>query len=172
MGSASATVIGIMIASIFVFVIVTGWLLAEFKGMKEEIREKLGINNETIKLQLQAYERLTLFAERSGLQSLVSRINDLNLPIPVLQEMLTASIRSEYEYNLSQQVYVPSDIWKAITQLKDQNIYIINQIAALMPASASGSDFCKGILEYASNENAELNQFVLKAIREQSKKLL
>lgn len=172
MGSASATVIGVIIACIFVFVIVAGWLLAEFKGMKEEIREKLGINNETIKMQLHAYERLTLFAERAGLKSLVSRVTDFGLPISVLQETLIASIQSEYEYNLSQQVYVHAEIWKAITQLKDQNIYIIHQIAAMMPTSASGLDFCKGILEYASNENAELNQFVLRAIREESKKLL
>ena len=33
------------------FFIAIAWLLAEFRGMKDEIRERLGINNETIKVK-------------------------------------------------------------------------------------------------------------------------
>mgnify|MGYP001792170892 CR=1 FL=1 len=50
------------------------WLLTEFSGMKTAIKERTGINNETIKLCLQAYERLTLLAERISLNNLISRL--------------------------------------------------------------------------------------------------
>ncbi|TSA43131.1 MAG: hypothetical protein D4R55_01385, partial [Chitinophagaceae bacterium] len=63
----------IILGAIFMFFISIAWLLAEFKGMKDEMKERFGINNETLKLRLQAYERLTLFAERSSLKNLVSR---------------------------------------------------------------------------------------------------
>ena len=63
----------IQTAVFFVFFIAIAWLLAEFKGLKDEIRERTGINNEAMKLQLQAIERLTLFAERISLKSLVTR---------------------------------------------------------------------------------------------------
>ena len=63
----------IQIAFMFVFFIAIAWLLAEFKGMKDEMKERFGINNETLKLQLQAYERLTVFADRASLKNLISR---------------------------------------------------------------------------------------------------
>ena len=67
------TAADVQIGATFMFFIVIAWLLAEFNGMKEAIRERLGINNETIKLKLQAYERLTIYAERAALKNLVSR---------------------------------------------------------------------------------------------------
>ena len=48
----------IAIAIVFVFFIAIAWLLAEFKGMKDELKERLGINNDTLKFRIQAYERL------------------------------------------------------------------------------------------------------------------
>ncbi len=63
----------VQIAVIFLFFIAIAWLLAEFKGMKDELRERMGINNESMKLRLQAYERLSVFAERSSLKNLVAR---------------------------------------------------------------------------------------------------
>jgi hypothetical protein len=140
--------------------------------MKEEIRDRLGINNETIKLRLQAYERLTLFAERAGLQNLVTRIPYFDTPAGILQSQMTESIRSEYEYNLTQQVYVGKEVWKALNKLKEQNIYIINQIAATLPPDAPGIELSKRILEYSSNENAELNTIVIDALKFEAKKLL
>lgn len=159
-------------AVMFMLMVAIAWLLAEFHGMKEEIRNRLGINNETIKLRLQAYERITLFAERAGLQNLVSRMSSFNQNAASLQTQMTESIRSEYEYNLSQQIYIGAEVWKAVTKLKEQNIYVINHIAATLPADAPGIELSKRILEYCSNENAELNVFVIDALKKESKKLL
>jgi hypothetical protein len=159
-------------AVMFMLMVAIAWLLAEFHGMKEEIRNRLGINNETIKLRLQAYERLTLFCERAGLQNLVGRISSFNQNSASLQAVMTESIRSEYDYNLSQQIYVGKEVWKAITKLRDQNIFIINQVAATLPPDAPGIELSRRILEYCSNENAELNVFVIDALKIESKKLL
>ena len=80
-------------------------------------------------------------------------------------------MKTEYEYNVSQQIYVSEDVWKAIGNLKDQNIYIINQIAATIPSQSSSIELSKGILEYASNNNAELSSIVLNALQFEAKKL-
>ena len=93
------TAADIQIAGTFMFFIAIAWLLAEFKGMKDEMRERLGINNETIKLRLQAYERLTVYAERSGLKNLVSRLHIENLSARELQITVIQTLNSEYEYN-------------------------------------------------------------------------
>lgn len=89
-----------------------------------------------------------------------------------LHRDLVQNLNEEYDYNLTQQIYVSKEIWNAITKLRDQNIYIINQIAATLPGNASGMDLSKHILEYSLTDKAELNVIVLDAIQYEAKKLL
>ena len=156
---------------VVVFVII-GMLLLEFRAMKEKIKERLDINNEGLKLKLQALERLTLFTERAGLQNLVNRIESMQMSAPALQKILVETIKAEYDYNITQQIYVSPEVWAAVTRLKDQNIYIINQLAVHMPADASAIDLSKRIIEYSLNHNAELNTVVLEALQFEAKKVI
>ena len=144
------------ITVLIVLLVLAAWLLYEFRTMKDEVRKSADSKNEAMKLKLQAYERLTLFADRISLRNLVARTSYGGLSVVELQLTLLETIRTEYEYNVSQQIYVSADIWKAIGNLKDQNIYIINQIAANIPSQALGVELCKLLLEYTSQKNADL----------------
>jgi len=166
------TAADIQIAGTFMFFIAIAWLLAEFKGMKDEMRERLGINNETIKLRLQAYERLTVYAERSGLKNLVSRLHIENLSARELQITVIQTLNSEYEYNVSQQIYVSKELWQAINKMRDQNIFIINQIAATLSLNASSMELSRAILEYTANNNTEISKIVLEALQFEAQKIL
>src|SRR5205823_5936451 len=115
------TIVIILLGIVFLAMI---WIVTEFSSMKTAIKERTGINNETIKLRLQAYERLTLLGERIALQNLISRMPYAGLTARQMQQALVDAIKSEYEYNISQQVYVSADAWRAINNLKEQNIYI------------------------------------------------
>lgn len=128
----------------------------------------------TKQLQLQAYERLTLFVERVALPNLISRVgNQLGFTARDMQLLLTQNIKQEYEYNITQQIYVSADAWTSIKNLKDQNILIINQIAALLPAEASGIDLSKVILEYLMNDKkANMPELVSEVLAFEAKKLL
>jgi hypothetical protein len=161
----------IQIAIACVFFIAIAWLLAEFKGMKDELKERLGINNDTLKFRMQAYERLTLLADRISLKNLVTRTTYSNLNVVELQLVLLQTIRAEYDHNVSQQIYVSVEMWKAISNLKDQNIYIINQIAANMPNQAPAVELSKLILDYTANANADLGLIVLNALQFEAKQL-
>lgn len=172
MNLSEATVQNIILGALFMFFIAIAWLLAEFKGMKDEMRERFGLNNETLKLKLQAYERFTLFAERSSLKNLVSRTSSSGMTVVDLQLALLEALRTEYEYNVSQQVYISPEMWKAIGNLKDQNIFIINQLAATLPSEANAIELSKRILEYVASTNAELSTVVLSALQFEAKKLL
>ena len=172
MNLSSAMVQNIIFGAIFMFFIAIAWLLAEFKGMKDNIEERLGINNETIKLKLQALERFTLYAERSSLKNLVSRISAAGITVVDLQLALLEALRSEYEYNVTQQIYVDPKMWKAIGNLKDQNTFIINQLAATLPSDANGFELSKRILEYVASTDSELSATVLKALQFEAKRLL
>jgi len=148
------------------------WMLAEFMKMKEAIRERMGINNESLKLKLQAYERLTVFAQRAGLGNLVGRMPVAGESAANLHAAMITELKNEYEYNASQQIYVTPEIWNAVSKLKDQNIYIINKLAAGLLPEARAVDLSKYIIQYSLTQNAELNTIVLDAIQFEAKKLM
>ena len=162
----------VQIAALFVFFIMIAWLLAEFKGFKDELKERLGINNDVLKFRLQAYERLTLLADRISLKNIVSRTSSQDLSVLDLQLLLLQTIRTEYEYNVSQQIYVSPDMWKAIGNLKDQHIYIINQIAATLPSRAPAIELSKRVLEFSANNNIDLSSVVQEALQFEAKDIL
>ena len=162
----------IIFGAIFMFFIAIAWLLAEFKGMKDNISERMGINNEVIKLKLQALERFTLYAERSSLKNLISRTSAAGMTVVDLQLTLLDTLRTEYDYNVTQQIYIDPKMWKAIGNLKDQNTFIINQLAATLSSDANGIELSKRILEYTASTESELNTTVLNALQFEAKRLL
>ncbi len=129
-------------------------------------------NPESKKLQLLAYERLAVFAERAGLKNMISSAEAHGESAAIMHGVLIQNIKSEYDYNVSQQIYVSKEIWGAIVKLKDQNIYVINQLAAMLPAQANSLDLSKRILEYTLTQQQELNQIVLEAIQHEAKEAM
>lgn len=124
-------------------------------------------------LQLQAYERLTMLAERIALPNLISRVNTGGMSSKEMQLLLLESIKQEYDYNATQQIYVSPVAWKAIMNLKDQNMLIINQVAASIPPDGTGTDLNRRILEFAmSQPKGDLHTIVLEALNYEAKKLM
>jgi len=124
-------------------------------------------------LQLQAYERLVLLCERISLPSLISRMSQPGLSAREMQMFLIEAIKQEYEYNISQQVYVSTIAWDAVRNLRDQNMLIINQIASILPAEARASDLNKQLLEVLMNQQDKvLHTIVLETLNFEAKQLL
>jgi len=163
----------IIIILFLVLLLAFVWILTEFTSMKKELADRKGTDPETLKLRLQAYERITLLTERIALQNLLSRNTNNGLTCRQMQATLIDSIKQEYDYNISQQIYVSTEVWRAVNNLKEQNIYIINQLASTLPAQASGMDLNKHIIDYLiNNSNASLHNIVLDAINFEAKKLM
>ncbi len=145
------------------------YLIREVIMLREYLKKA---NPENKKLQLLAYERLAVFAERAGLKNMISSSDVQGESAAVMHGVLIQNIKAEYDYNVSQQIYVSKEVWAAITKLKDQNIYVINQLAAMLPPQATSLDLSKRILEYSLAQNAELNTFVLDAIQHEAKEVM
>jgi hypothetical protein len=130
-------------------------------------------NNQHSDLQLQAYERLTVLADRIALPNVISRSNIPGLSAREMQELLTKQIREEFEYNISQQIYVSPEAWKSLKNLKDQNLLKVNQIARSLPENASGLELNKSILHLLLNDsNADIHLLVSEALSFEAKKLM
>lgn len=126
-------------------------------------------------LQLQAYERLVLLAERVSLPNLVSRANanypDLNAKS--MQLILLESIKQEVEYNTTQQIYVSPVAWEAVKNLKDQTMLIVNQVAASLPPEASGLDLNRALLDFVmTQKKGALHTIILEALNYEAKKIM
>lgn len=148
------------------------YVLIELKKLRGEVNLKRPPSADNSLLQLQAYERLTLFTNRISLKNIVNRMYSTTLSAAELRAGLTESINGEYEHNLTQQNYVSAEIWKAVTNMKDQNKLIINQLASTLPPTATAMDLSKMLLEYADMPNAEMGKIVLDAIQYEVKKLV
>ena len=140
---------------------------------KQDRRKNVDPAYNTRPLQLQAYERLVILTERVALPNIVSRANQPGLTAREMQLLMLESIKQEFEYNSSQQIYVSPVAWQAVNNLKEQNMLIINQIAQTLPADARGFDLGKRIMEViiAQDKNA-LHSIVFEALNYEARKLM
>jgi hypothetical protein len=126
-----------------------------------------------IPLQLQAYERLVLLIERISPENLVSRLHQPAVNKSEMQQLLVQTIKTEFDYNVAQQIYVSSDAWEAVRNVKEQLISLINRIAGQLPPDASGMELNKKLLELVmKSEGPFPTQAALEVLNTEAKKLL
>lgn len=111
-----------------------------------ELRQKE--KKDTLMIRLQAYERLALFLERISPGNLIPRVRQPGMGAKELQFHILSTIRSEYEHNLSQQIYISPELWDTINYAKNELIKVVNLITATLPENADSMELTKGILDY------------------------
>lgn len=107
--------------------------------------------NITTPIRLQAYERIILFLERIEPNSLVLRTNKAGMTVPILHSELVKAVKTEYEHNISQQIYVSANAWHLVKAAKEETIKLINISVTKVPENAKGQDFAQVILHIASS---------------------
>jgi len=124
-------------------------------------------------MQLQAYERLIILVDRIALPHVITRVNQPTATAREMQLLLTQNIRSEFDYNITQQIYVTAEAWNAVKNLKEQNLLIINQLANVLPPHATGLDLNKLLLEFLmSDKKGTLHEVVSEVLSYEAKKLM
>ena len=106
--------------------------------------------NITTPIRLQAYERIILFLERIEPNNLVLRTNKAGITIPLLHSELVKAIKTEYEHNISQQIYVSANAWHLVKTAKEETIKLINISITKVPENAKGQELAQVILHIAS----------------------
>ncbi len=166
-----------MIGAILIALALGGTLAYIFWRERSKVKRPAASTNEpsaqTLSLQLQAYERLILLTERIALPNIISRLNTQGISATEMQSILVQTIKQEYDYNISQQIYVTSEAWDAVRNLKEQNIHIINQVASFLPPGTSGSDLNRQLLEMiVQNPKVSLHGVVAEVLSFEAKKLM
>ncbi|NQZ43699.1 MAG: hypothetical protein HRT65_05260 [Flavobacteriaceae bacterium] len=104
---------------------------------------------ETLPIRLQAYERMALFLERISVASLVVRVAPKSKNKNDYENLLIKQIETEFEHNLSQQIYMSDECWNIIKAAKSATIQLIRS------AGMSESDSADKLREDILNETME-----------------
>ncbi len=91
-----------------------------FELLKENQKQALPI-------RLQAYERLVLLLERINPAQLLLRVSPPNTDKNDYATLLIHTIQTEFEHNLTQQIYITATTWDVINKAKNSTIQMIRQ---------------------------------------------
>jgi hypothetical protein len=107
---------------------------------------KKSIGNHTLPLRLQAYERIILFMERINPENLLIRLNATGYSAAELQSNIISEVRSEYQHNITQQIYVTSRAWGIAKRVKEDTLNLVTGAFKSLPENSSGLELSRVIL--------------------------
>ncbi|HZY78926.1 MAG TPA: hypothetical protein VFE50_05340 [Cyclobacteriaceae bacterium] len=136
-----------------VYLMVRSFIIKEIELKKLEVRSR---SIETVlPVRLQAYERMTLFLERTSPQNLLVRINQPGITSREFHKLLLEEIRNEYNHNVSQQIYIGEDVWSQIKNAKEDLVLLINEAAQTTHGESPSIELAKKIFELQLNKNVD-----------------
>jgi hypothetical protein len=107
---------------------------------------KKSIGNHTLPLRLQAYERIILFMERINPENLLIRLNATGYSAAELQSNIISEVRSEYQHNITQQIYVTSRAWGIAKRVKEDTLNLVTGAFKSLPENSTGLELSRVIL--------------------------
>ena len=121
-------------------------------------------------LTTQAYERLVTFAERTSFSALIDRMQGGNLTADQLAEVYKEAIRTEFEHNISQQIYVSETAWQVVVDLKDQHLFIINELLNAISREENGKVLIEAIKMFLdADPNASIQPMVVEILKKEAR---
>jgi hypothetical protein len=99
-------------------------------------------------VRLQAYERIALLLERISLNNLLHRVRKADMNVRDFQLALLGSIRSEFDHNVTQQIYLSIELWGSVKAAKEEVVSIINRTAQDLPPDAPSIELSKRIYAF------------------------
>ena len=162
-----------ILPSLVVFAAVYLVLHFHLKQQREKQKIEVLLNNRKsiLPIRLQAYERLVLFLERITPEALIMRNQRPNLTVYDLQSKLIKAIRSEFDHNLSQQLYVSNDAWKMVRNSRENVVKLINSCAEQNDPKKPAMHLSKTILEESTGAN-DPTQKAIKFLKEEAQVIL
>lgn len=123
---------------------------------RREFELKKATQSTVTPIKIQAYERIVIFLERIHPNTLVVRVNKLGMTSQVLHQELVKAVKSEYEHNLSQQIYMSHNAWELIKNSKEEVIKLINISATKVPHDSNSNDLAMMVLNITANLDKRL----------------
>ena len=172
-----------MLDTTTVLTVVIAVIIGLFVATLIYLQQKIGVaakavDKDTQLLKLQAYERLILLANRIAIPHLVSRLqqdgkSSSSLSSTDQQLLLVATIKEEFEHNVTQQLYVSKTAWEAVSNFKEKNILLIHQAAATLPVGSNAGELNRLLISFLGSDPAgDMHQLVTEVLSLEVKQIL
>jgi hypothetical protein len=167
-------IIQITVPALMVFLAAFFILRGMVRNDQDKRRQELILQNSrtVTPIRLQAYERIVLFLERISLESLLVRTNTPGMSASQLHSALLNSIRSEFEHNLSQQIYMTQQAWEVVKNARSNTIKIINTEFEKTPEQSTGLEFSRKLLERVMELEKEPTRAAIEFIKAEIGKII
>ena len=106
-------------------------------------------------LKLQAYERIALFLERTSIPALIQNYAHAGQTARGFAAAASHALKEEYSYNVSQQIYVSSQMWTLVKAIKEQHLQLLQNITASLPAEATAADLSQKLIEFLQSMDVQ-----------------
>ncbi|MDO6438293.1 hypothetical protein Q4534_12785 [Cyclobacterium sp. 1_MG-2023] len=147
------------------FIITVSFLKKEREIKWLDIKSKN--SEQIIPLRIQAAERLCLLMERISPNNLVRRVNGPEMHSGELHSLLIQEIRSEFNHNLSQQVYFTDDTWETLRSAVEQTISLINNAYQQVGGEERSIELSKKIFQLAMEVEQDSIGVALRKIKDE-----
>lgn len=155
-------------------------LIAVYFFLKNDIQrffdlKMVELNKESraqlLPLRLQAHERLIIFVDRINPSNLLVRVHQQGIAIETLQAGILNEVKSEYQHNIAQQLYIDSETWQVVRKLKDDTIAMINNAVQGLPTNTNGIELSKAILQHMATISENPYDLTIELIKKDIYKL-
>lgn len=135
------------------------FLVSRFFDNEQKRREhelKRATQNLITPQKIQAYERIVIFLERINPNNLVIRVNKNGMNCRQMHQELVHAIKSEYEHNISQQIFISHNSWELVKTAKEEIIKLINISATKVPQDAPSNELAMMVLNIVANMDKKM----------------
>ena len=122
-------------------------------------------------LRLQAHERLIIFVDRISPVNLLVRLHQQGIELATLQAGILNEIKTEYQHNITQQLYVDSVTWNVVRKLKEDTVAMINNTVKGLPENTNGLELSKAVLQHMATLKENPYDLTIELIKKDIHKL-
>jgi hypothetical protein len=158
-------IVPLVVVFAFIYFILNNYLEENFKLRSLDLKLQ---NQEAITpVRMQAYERVVVYLERISPSALIMRIHKTGMSSRLLHAEMIKSIRSEYDHNIAQQIYMSNASWELVKSAKEEMIKLINTSAHKVNENADGVELCKVLLDVTMNVEKLPTQIALEYVKKE-----
>lgn len=166
-------ILGYTLPALVVFL--TTWLVLRKQLDNEADRRNFELRrlsvNQITPVRLRAYERLTLLLERTQPEAMILRLNLQGMTNIELQSKLLQTIRTEFDHNVAQQIYVSPEAWAMVKNARENLVRVINGAAAQVQPTGAALQLAQKLIELYSSLQTTPTEAALNCLKNEVKTL-
>ncbi len=140
----------------------------EIKQKEVEIKNK----EQVLPIRLQAYERMCLYLERISPVQIIPRLNNPEFTVGFFQALIIHEIRSEFNHNISQQLYISNESWNLIVKATEEVIVLVNNSINGLDEEGSAFELSRNILRNVTEFNIRPTEIALDFVKNEARVFL